>query len=104
MIRNPDATTLNDIAIFFFDGENIPYTEEDPLANCSSREDFQNVVRLMGVLGRDDFLLFTERFVPLPGVSPIPKYSLFNSDAFIIDDSCCMPSSFISDFYLVCNL
>jgi hypothetical protein len=65
MIRNPDATTLNDIAIFFFDGENIPYTEEDPLANCSSREDFQNVVRLMGVLGRDDFLLFTERFVPL---------------------------------------
>jgi hypothetical protein len=33
MIRHPAHTTLEDVTIFFFDGETIPYTHEDPLAN-----------------------------------------------------------------------
>jgi hypothetical protein len=68
MIRYPGHTTLEDVTLFFFEGETIPFTHEDPLANCSSREEFQDTIRLMGALSRDDPLLFRERFAPLPGL------------------------------------
>jgi hypothetical protein len=68
MIRYPWSTALEDVALFFFDGETVPFTHEDPLANCTSREEFQDTVRLMGALSREDPLLFSERFAPLPGV------------------------------------
>jgi hypothetical protein len=67
MIRCPGNTTLDDVALFFFNGETIPFTHEDPLANCSSREEFHDTVRMMGALSRDNPLLFNERFAPLPG-------------------------------------
>jgi hypothetical protein len=73
MIRHPAHTTLEDVTILFFDGETIPYTHEDPLANCSSREEFQDTVRLMGALCREDPLLFSERFAPLPGLLLAPS-------------------------------
>jgi glutamate mutase epsilon subunit len=68
MIRYPGHTSLEDVTLFFFEGETIPFTHEGPLANCSSREEFQDTVRLMGALSRDDPLLFRERFAPLPGL------------------------------------
>jgi hypothetical protein len=72
MIRYPNHTTLEDVSLFFFDGETIPFTFEDPLANCSSREEFQNNVRLMGAMTREDPLLFKERFAPLPRLPLVP--------------------------------
>jgi hypothetical protein len=82
MIRHPAHTTLEDVMIFFFDGETIPYTHEDPLANCSSREDFQDTVRVMGALSREDPVLFSERFAPLPGLllAPFVQYCLMHTN------------------------
>jgi hypothetical protein len=75
MIRCPGNTALDDVALFFFNGETMPFTHEDPLANCSSREEFHDVIRMMGALSREDPLLFNERFAPLPGV-PVASLTL----------------------------
>jgi hypothetical protein len=68
MIRYPGQTSLEDNPLLLFEGETIPFKHEDPLANFSSREEFQDTVRLMGGLSREDPLLFSERFAPLPGL------------------------------------
>jgi hypothetical protein len=69
MIGCPGNTALNDMALFFLNGETMPFTHEDPLANCSSREEHPGTIGLMGALSREDPLLFSERpclVCPLP--------------------------------------
>jgi hypothetical protein len=68
MTRYPGHKRLEDVTLFSFKGKTIPFTHEDSLANCRSREEFQDTVRLMGALSREDPLLFSERFAPLPGL------------------------------------
>jgi hypothetical protein len=54
VIRYPGHTSFEDVTFFSFKGKTIPFTHEDPLANCSSREEFQDTVMLMGALSRED--------------------------------------------------
>ena len=75
-----------DVADFFFEGEDVPFTAEDPLANCSSREEFQDTVRFMGNVDRHNPLLFADRFPSMPGVTFDPVHGFVDVKGWLKDN------------------